>query len=353
MTLALPRRGAPRLAIAAVLALAALLSPTGAHAQGQDSTPGQRDLQVIAEILPGVYDNNEQVYFDKRRNLPEALRHGRARLAIQRVQLPAFGEHVFFVQETLAADLSKPTLLRLYAFETDQDPSVVRMRIHDLGDPGGAYRDALTKPEVLAPLTRAAAPSEAGCDVLWRREAGQFRGTNAASCRGKTPAGSVRRELEMLLDSQALWIRSRRINDKGELVSGFADGAHYRFNRARQFQCHADIPGVGGGRAEPFKRYGPFPTFDQGGEIRFRTEEAAPRDITINLRHVDWPINNETGAFTRDVLVTYVSEKGADGKPGQSAYSFTEPTVTRSGLNLGWILVLCNMESNRSGKPEF
>jgi hypothetical protein len=339
--------------VAATLTLALLASPS-IRAQGQDGTPAQRDIMVLAEMLPGIYDNNEQVYFDKRRGLPEAARHARARIAITRAQLPAFGAHVFFVQETLAPDLDKPTLQRLYTFAVDDAAGAIRMRIHELGDPASSpYRDALRRPELLAALTPAAAPSEPGCDVLWRREAGQFRGVNEPTCRGETRGRKVRRELDMMLNDQSLWIRSRRITDAGEQVSGPVDGAHYRFNRARQFQCHADIPGVGGGRAEPFKRYGPFPTLDQGGDIRFRTEEAVPREIQINLRNVDWQINNENGAFTRDVLVTYVSEKKPDGTLGASAYSFTEPTVTRSGLNLGWILVLCYMESNREGKPQF
>ena len=117
--------------------------------------------------------------------------------------------------------------------------------------------------------------------------------------------------------------------------------------------CHADMPGVSGGRDIPFKRHGPFPMTDQGGQVKFMSAEKEPREINILLRNVDWQVNNETGAYTRDVLVTYVFEKKADGSVGQSAYSFTEPTVKRTGINLGWIMVQCYMESNRDGKPEF
>ena len=40
-----------------------------AWAQGQDSTPTERDIMVIAEMFPGRYDNSNQNYFDQRRNL--------------------------------------------------------------------------------------------------------------------------------------------------------------------------------------------------------------------------------------------------------------------------------------------
>ena len=61
-----------------------------AFAQGQDSTPGERHLRVMAELLPGQYDNINQNYFDTRRNLPEADRHVRIHTTIARVQAPAF-----------------------------------------------------------------------------------------------------------------------------------------------------------------------------------------------------------------------------------------------------------------------
>jgi hypothetical protein len=47
------------------MALGALCC-TGAPvlAQGQDSTPGERNLLVMAELLPGHYDNVNQNYFE-------------------------------------------------------------------------------------------------------------------------------------------------------------------------------------------------------------------------------------------------------------------------------------------------
>ena len=45
--------------------------PLAAYAQGQDSTPAERNLLIMAEMLPGVYDNANQAYFDQRRGLPD------------------------------------------------------------------------------------------------------------------------------------------------------------------------------------------------------------------------------------------------------------------------------------------
>ena len=46
-------------------------------AQGMDSTPAERQLRILAEMLPGHYSNANQAYFDLRRKLPEAARHGK------------------------------------------------------------------------------------------------------------------------------------------------------------------------------------------------------------------------------------------------------------------------------------
>ena len=52
------------------------------HAQGMDSTPAERQLRILAEMLPGHYSNANQAYFDGRRKLPENTRHGKLEISI-------------------------------------------------------------------------------------------------------------------------------------------------------------------------------------------------------------------------------------------------------------------------------
>ena len=58
-------------------------------AQGQDSTPTKRNIQVVAELLARVYDNYIQVYFDRRLGCPESERHGRLEMRVDRIDGPA------------------------------------------------------------------------------------------------------------------------------------------------------------------------------------------------------------------------------------------------------------------------
>lgn len=64
-------------------AIAALTLLTPAlFAQGMDSTPAERQLQIPAEMLPGHYSNANQAYFDIRRKLPEKAVHGKLEISI-------------------------------------------------------------------------------------------------------------------------------------------------------------------------------------------------------------------------------------------------------------------------------
>ncbi|MDX2141959.1 MAG: chromophore lyase CpcT/CpeT [Rhodospirillaceae bacterium] len=344
------------------LILAALLAALaqGAWAQGQDSTPTERDIMVLAEMLPGVYDSQEQFYFEGRGGVRPEARNARMNSKIVRVDLPAFGKYVFFVQDSLDNKLDQPNRVRLYTLEADNKEQAVRMRMYYLdqaeGEAKKKYWNADQSPDVLKDLKPDTTPYTQGCDVLWKREAGQFHGAmKRGDCTWTRKGDNAKRvtDYHMQLTTNALWVRELTFDAKGKQIAGNPDGVYHKMNRARQFMCQADIPGVSGGRDIPFKRHGPFPMTDQGGAVKFMSEEPEPREVNITLRNVDWQINNETGAFTRDVLVMYVFAKDKDGKIAQSAYSFTEPTVKRTGLNLGWTLVMCFMESNREGKPEF
>ena len=349
-------------AFAAVVA-AGLMWSGAVLAQGQDSTTAERDIMAITESLPGTFDNREQVYFDQRGGVPKEKQHGRLHSIVARIELPAFGPFAFFVQDARDNKLDDPYRLRIYAFSTDKkDPDRVRMRVHYLngdrpGDDGAKkYRDAHKNVSILADRTPANTPHVEGCDVFWKREAGQFKAsTEPGACKweldGKTLISDY--GIQFAGTGQALWVLDQNMDRRGKVVYGHPDAMPHKMLRVRDFQCHIDMPGVSGGRAEKAERYGPFPTVDQGGEIIFMTKEETPREMHVTLRNVDWQINNEHGAFTRDVLVMYLYSKKPDGKLESYGYTFTEPTVKRVGLNLGWMMVQCYMESNRSGKPEF
>ena len=313
------------------------LTTLNAWAQGQDGTPGQRNLQVMDQLLPGRYDNTNQAYFDKRLGVPEVEAHNQMHVEISRADVED-SAHAFVV-DSVAGGPDGPRMRRVWVLQEDQDPRLVRMRMFELDS------------DAVLPFSLAAMEDRylSGCDVLWRREAGHFRGTGVGQdC--KSPFAEGYRIYELQLHPGALWINIQELDEAGTRLAE-DNPFPYQLSRARVFECYVDIPGVAGGRDEPFERYPIEELHDQGGMHWFTTRDGE-RELGINLRNVVWPMNNEVGAFTRNSLVMSVLER-VDGEVVEISYGWTEPQAKRIGLNLKQLLVNCFLVSNRDVTPYF
>jgi hypothetical protein len=339
----------------AILAATLALAPEAVFAQGQDSTPGDRDLMVMAELLPGRYDNWNQNYFDGRRKLPESTRHERLHTHVVRVAGEQWGGTAFYAEDYRDNDPEKVVRRRVWSLTADAAAGAVRMRPYWIDDAMAApFANALTRPEVFAEASPERLRYVPGCDVFFARELGQYAGASrAADCRFKSAGlGEVFAEYRYLLAPNGMSIHEAQRDRRGKLIAGHPSGIGYELRRAREFKCNADIPGVGGGAAIPFERYADLALHDKGGTVWFKTKDAEPREFQLSLSSVIWPINNETGAFTRNSLVLYVNER-VNGEIKNLAYSGTDPKVERLFVNLKWMLVNCYMQFNRDVRPEF
>ena len=62
--------------------------------------------------------------------IDEALRHERLYPVFTPADLPAFGDHVFYVQQHLNDDPSEIYRQRIYSFRADYDRNAIRLTIH-------------------------------------------------------------------------------------------------------------------------------------------------------------------------------------------------------------------------------
>ncbi len=285
----------------ATLTLIGLLSLAYAgqgFAQGQDTTPWSRDLQVIEVMLPGFYSNANQAYFDGRRKVGNPQpRHN--------LLIEAAGDGFDI---TLSAPDGTVMSNQRWSLAEDDQRRAVRM---DISDADGT------------PL----------CPVWWTRDAAQFSATSDTEC-----AEGMDSPDALALGEQQFWWTPRG-----------GSRAAVKLHRARQFTCYADIPGVGGGRDIPYTRYDNLSLHDQGAETWFVDKDG--RNLGLRLFNVDWPINNYDGYFTRDSLVIYVIEKLDDGSTKEHGYAFTLPEANRIGINLKWLLASCFMISGKVDTP--
>ncbi len=292
-------------------------------AQGQDSTVADRDIVIMAELLPGLYNNANQSYFDVRLNVEKSKQHAFRSVQITRLEDSDFSGFAFLLTEQGKG--SNAQRQSVMSFSVDYDMQAVRMKTYFIE--GGEGKPSVKKADYAN-----------GCDLLWRQEAGQFRGRSSANqCVNNIPVAR-----DMMLSKDALWFST------SDQSNGVVDD-HFALDRARMFSCYADLPGVGGGRDIPFKRYQINNIHDLGGEKWFTTDQG--QELGINLFRVMWTFNNLDGVFTRPSLVVYVKTKEANGDVKEVGYAWTESNAQRIGINLKWMLVNCYMVSNEDVVP--
>lgn len=312
-------------AVAALMVgLALMAAPSSASAQGQDGLPAERHLQILAEMLPGRYDNANQAYFDRRLKKPETAQHERSHISIRRVDAGSFGDNTFLA--TLSVGEGADTSGLIFSLDVDRTIEAVRMRIFRLD----------TIPEKR--FRRKGSVYLEGCDIIWREEAGQFRGRIETSdaCVNDGETGLFE---ELLLSEDALW--TNILSDgRGPVI----------LERARQFSCYVDVPGVGGGRDIPFKRYRIEDMHDKGGKAWITLEDGS--EVSVTLQNIKWPMNNEKDIFTRHSFVMYIGKK-EDDESKEVGYTWTVPDAQRIGINLKWMLANCYMISNEDVTPYF
>ena len=340
-------------AIALLGLLLAALAPTAALAQGQDSTTGERHLKIMAELLPGVYDNANQAYFDGRRKLPTEDRHARTSTTITRVEAPAFGRYAFLWVNRTDTPQGSVTSARIATLAAGPGSDEVTLR-HYLRMSGEIRSDEL------ATLRPGDLRRTEGCDYHFERRADHFRGLQRPkACRFDWEGQAVYTDNEISLSRDDLFVHDHkyRMSD-GKRITGVASGDPYWLERARIFHCYADVPGVGGGGDIPFDRFDRFTLHDKGAVHWFRSP-ARPerglesREIGLMLRAVTWHVLNESNDnFNRDSLVLSVMEKLADGSVKEHGYAFTDPMADRIAINLKWMLGNCALTPRDQARAE-
>ena len=273
-------------------------------AQGQDSTPGERNLLVFSELLSGIYSSANQALFDERRGIAEAERHGREEFKVTRLD----GEHRFSISGSLAGAVVNHQMT-LIAGPSDQEFTVKLIDTEHEGD--------------------------WSCDLSFRRRAEHFTGT----AKGE--------------NCESLGLKGIQVSRKEVWVETGSKAEPFWYERAREFHCYADLPGVSGGRDIPFERYDNITLHDKGATHWFTTRGEDQREIGLTLQAITWHVLNENnGNFNRNSLVLYASERLPDGSVKPHPYTFTEPSATRIGYNLRWMLVNCAMVPRDQARPE-
>lgn len=327
----------PRFIVQALLVALLLIPPASAQAEGSAGDILDKDLELLMQWFPGEYDNQEQVYFNELREIPEEERHERIHHIFYPVDLPAFGEHVLYVQQYLDDKPDEIYRQRIYVFTADYEEMAIRLDILTPKDPG-ALVDAHLDPSRLEGLTPDDVTPRPGCEVFWRRQANQFHGDMKERACNFVSQRSGKRifiDDDLVLTASEIWIRDMAEDEDGNYVFGNRAGIHHKNRKARSFSCWVAVERTEG---EGWYFEPSATLFDQGGRVTITTDEAEPQSLMLKMRNVVWPFGPN-----RPSLVLYVHK---DDPNRAESYAWTEPTGTRIAINLRWMQASCTLDED-------
>lgn len=327
--------------IIALLASLALAAPAAAQPAAGSDAVLDKDFALFLDWFEGRFDNDRQVFFADETGVPEDVRHERIHSIFRPVDLPAFGEHVFYVEQYSGADPADIYRQRLYVFTPVYETGEIRLDIHAPLEPE-AIQGAHLDPAKLEGLTPEAAIAYPQCAVYWTRRENQFVGaTRRGECRveSRRSGATLVIEDDLLLTEEAIWIRDRAETAEGEYVYGNRAGIPHKLRRARAFRCWvATLSGAAHGDAGEGAKPSDWSftrdvfIHDQGGRALVEPVGDAPA-VELRLRDVEWP----TGS-NRPSLTLYVHQPGEDRAV---SYAWTEGGAGRVGINLRWMQASC------------
>lgn len=302
-------------------------------------TLAERELEYLMVIWPGEYDNVEQLTFDQsvgKSNVEEGG-HLRIHSFIDRVDLPAFGEYVLYVEETKNDDPKDIYRQCIYELIADDEKQGIQVKVHHFKNP----KSHLSLGQGL-PFSKDLKPGsdilELGCELMLRREGMAYVGkTIAKDCLEDQDNKGITIDYQVRISEEEYWFREQRYRASGkELLSEDQQLAWYNLEKARCFVCMIDFPRKEGGRPVETKHY--IKIHDQGGKFEFDYKDG--RHMVLGMR------NTWSFGMQRETFVIFIQEGSQEGPT--LIYSWGAPGADRIGFNPGWIRVQCDLDTPKN-----
>ncbi len=309
----------------------------------------QADLALMTSWFAGRFDNHLQVAQQKAAGVEEPHEHIHSIFAP--VELPAFGEHVYYVTQYMDGDPANTYRQRLYTFSADAAENAIVLRIFAFLD-DAAYTDAHLAPHKLAGLTPDKTRPTPGCEVYWRRVEDHFVGaTKEQACKivsrrsGKTLIISD----DLYLDQNQIWIHDRAVDTEGNPVFGRA--TPHKLQRARVFSGWAAVrknailnpaaqPAKSGDGKEDTSYMGvSIPMIhDQGQRMVLKDQAGRPLGYEVELAQLVYKSEVQTTPILKLALYEGDSKSSI-------VYTWSNPEAQRIGVNIGRVQVGLTFDS--------
>lgn len=327
-------------ALALGVALLAPLAISPAHAQSATQADiFNRQAEDLANMWDGAFNTANQFNFQERFNLPEEGWVAHHHKIFARVDLPAFGKYVTYVEQYAGDPPEQLVRQRLYVHSVDVAARQVITDIYAFrGDDAegavGAHTDS-SKLAGLTPKTMDKLPD--GCAIRWQARGDVFLGTQSPDNCLYTPEGfgqKVRLRDTMTLTAQTMTTATEILAEDGSMLMANDLGVAEVAYKARPFTCMviAQNPDMAAG----IERYVGIKIHDQGGIFELSTQHNPPKDLHVRLLKIVPPAGP-----SRHTLIMQLSEKN-DLFP--TAMAFVAPDAPRVAVNIVGIEANCTAD---------
>lgn len=186
-------------------------------------------LQELVMMFPGHYDNTAQVEAD----LAHGVQPPHEALALDIVPIEAImlGDHVFYLQESIAGDPKRVLGQKVVMF------GVVKKEVvqtdYSLAEPH-RWRNGQLNPDLFKGLMTQDVHSIKGCSLRWKRSEGHLVGANdPKTCHGRAGGAGAIAQIQSRAELGPVEYATAEIafDKPGHLAEGRTDEPFYRFRK--------------------------------------------------------------------------------------------------------------------------
>lgn len=291
--------------------------------------PVSNDFHLMLKWFAGEFDNFQQVQQEKEDSV--AVPHEHMHSLFLPVEIPAVGDHVFYIRQYADGDPNKVYRIRLYTFHPLEKGERIELRIWAFKEET-KFRNAHTEPDILKTLTKDDLKGFPGCELQFKRDGDAFKAKldiNNRTCRVVSSRSG--RTLffgdEIVLTRDEIWIHESAVDDKGNPVFGRKDNVPHKLKRCHYFDGWAVVPYVVEGE-EKYHVFRNLSLHDQGDRKRLVTSDGDSLDYWVELARLTYTQTNID--VLKLAFYNNLEERAF-------AYTWTEPHAHRIGMNLRYI----------------
>ncbi len=306
----------------------------------------EKDLDLFLEWFPGEYDNYEQAWQDNLDKVEQPHEH--IHHIFLKVDAPAIGDNVFFVQQYMDGDPSNVYRHRLYRLDTDKKQKAVRLTIFSYKDEA-KYLNGHLKPAIFESLTQDELIERPGCEVYWQfdKKVGYFNGymiDKACSFISQRSGQKIYITDTLRLTENEIWIRDEAFDEQGNRIFGNKAGISHKNRKVTYYDGWAGVSSDGRPMAMVAENwsetdsgfeftgeldvFGRFKIHNEGQIVPIPLKSGEPSGYSVQMAKLTY----------QNTAVPILTLKLIEDSTGKTlAYSWGDLESGKIGLNTRWM----------------